>query len=287
MRYAIDVAPLGPLAEPSAVAELAAAAETAGWDGISIWDSLGTSIGADAADPFITLAAAAARTSRLSLITSVLALPRRRPQLVAQSVATLDRWSGGRLIVGIGSGGDPGDFEPFGESFDPARRALMLDEAVSIVDQLLRGESVDHVGPNYTVRNAAVGPRPVQKPRPPIWIGGMKPGALRRAAAWDGWVANAVSEVTFALDRTPEDIAAMVARCAEARQDLGREAAPFDVAIFGVSERGQGEIVDAYADAGATWWLESLSPMRGPVEELLEFVTNGPPARAVGQAVGT
>jgi hypothetical protein len=63
VRYAIDVAPLGPLAEPSAVAELAAAAETAGWDGISIWDSLGTSIGADAADPFITLAAAAARTS--------------------------------------------------------------------------------------------------------------------------------------------------------------------------------------------------------------------------------
>jgi hypothetical protein len=163
----------------------------------------------------------------------------------------------------------------------------MLDEALSIVDRLLRAESVDHVGPQYTVRNAAVGPHPVQKPRPPIWIGGMKPGALRRAAAWDGWVANAVSEVTFAMDRTPDDIAAMVARCAAARLDLGRQAAPFDVAVFGISEGGRGETADAYADAGATWWLESLSPMRGSVEELLEFVSNGPPARAVGRAVGT
>jgi alkanesulfonate monooxygenase SsuD/methylene tetrahydromethanopterin reductase-like flavin-dependent oxidoreductase (luciferase family) len=106
VRYAIDVAPLGPLSDPATVAELAAVAEGAGWDGVSVWDSLGTSIRTAAADPFIALAAAAAWTTRIRLITSVVALTRRRPQLVAQSAATLDRWSGGRLILGVGSGGD-------------------------------------------------------------------------------------------------------------------------------------------------------------------------------------
>jgi alkanesulfonate monooxygenase SsuD/methylene tetrahydromethanopterin reductase-like flavin-dependent oxidoreductase (luciferase family) len=287
MRFAIDIAPLGWLAEPAAIADLAETAEAAGWDGISVWDSLGTSMGAEAADPFISLAAAAARTIRLRLIASVLALPRHRPQLVARAVATLDRFSGGRSIVGVGTGGDPGDFEPFGESFDAARRTATFDEELALVDRLLRGESVDHEGPAFTFRNAAVGIRPVQQPRPPVWVGGMKPGALRRAAAWDGWVANAVSDATFTMDRSPDEIAALVARCAAARRDLGRGAAPFDVAVFGVSDHRGREVVAAYADAGATWWLESLSPMRGSLAELRALVRDGPPARRVDQAVGT
>ena len=78
---------------------LAVAAERAGWDGLSTWDSLGVSMGAAAADPWVTLAAVASVTERLRLITSVVALPRRRPQLVAQAAATLDRWSAGRLVL--------------------------------------------------------------------------------------------------------------------------------------------------------------------------------------------
>ena len=90
---------------------LAVAAEAAGWDGLCTWDSLGVSMGTVAPDPFLALAAVASATTRLRLILSVVALPRRRPQLVAQSAATLDRWSGGRLVLGVGSGGDPGDFD--------------------------------------------------------------------------------------------------------------------------------------------------------------------------------
>jgi alkanesulfonate monooxygenase SsuD/methylene tetrahydromethanopterin reductase-like flavin-dependent oxidoreductase (luciferase family) len=277
VRYAIDVAPIGDLADPATIAELAAAAESAGWDGISTWDSLGTSIGAEAADPFVVLTAAAARTDRLRLITSVLAVTRRRPQLVAQSAATLDRWSGGRLILGVGSGGDAGDFEPFGESFETRSRALLLDESVTVIDRLLRGETVEHEGPRLRVRDAAVGPRPIQVPRPPIWIGGMKPGALRRAAAWDGWIAVALSGETFVMERSADEIGAMIGECRESRRTLGRETAPFDVAVFGVSDQGAADAVAGYAAAGATWWLESLSPMRGSVDDLLALVRTGPP----------
>jgi alkanesulfonate monooxygenase SsuD/methylene tetrahydromethanopterin reductase-like flavin-dependent oxidoreductase (luciferase family) len=156
IRCAIDIAPLGDLSDPRAVVRLAIAAERAGWDGISIWDSLGVSMGGSAADPFVTLAAVAAATSRLRLITSVIALPRRRPQLVAQAIATLDRSSGGRCIVGVGGGGDPGDFEPFGEPFDRTSRIARLDEGVALLDRFLRGETVDHDGPVHRVRGVAV-----------------------------------------------------------------------------------------------------------------------------------
>ena len=85
MRYAVDVAPLGELADPLAIVRLARAAEGAGWDGLSIWDVLGAGMQAPAADPFVALAGVAAATERLRLIVSVAALPRRRPQLVAQA----------------------------------------------------------------------------------------------------------------------------------------------------------------------------------------------------------
>ena len=79
MRYAIDIAPLGDLADPVPIVRLAVAAERAGWDGLSTWDSLGASMGAAAADPFVALTAVASATERLRLILSVVALPRRRP----------------------------------------------------------------------------------------------------------------------------------------------------------------------------------------------------------------
>lgn len=96
MRFAIDIAPLGDLADPASIVRLARAAEANGWDGLSIWDSTGVSMGTVAADPFVTLAAVAAATERLRLIASVIALSRRRAQLVVQASATLDRISNGR-----------------------------------------------------------------------------------------------------------------------------------------------------------------------------------------------
>ncbi len=114
-RYAIDIAPLGHLSDPLAILRLARAAEESDWDGLSIWDSLGLSMGTSAADPFVTLAAVAVSTERLRLITSVIAIARRRPQLVVQAAGTLDLLSAGRLVLGVGAGEDRVDFEAFGE----------------------------------------------------------------------------------------------------------------------------------------------------------------------------
>jgi alkanesulfonate monooxygenase SsuD/methylene tetrahydromethanopterin reductase-like flavin-dependent oxidoreductase (luciferase family) len=280
MRYAIDIAPLGDeLADPATIIRMARAAEASGWDGLSIWDSTGVSMGTAAPDPFVALAGVAGATERLALILSVVALPRRRPQLVAQSAATLDRLCGGRFVLGVGAGGDPGDFTPFGDSFDRVERLAAMDESLELVDALLRGETVTHDGPVYHFDGAAIGPRPVQRPRPPIWFGGMRPAALRRAARLDGWIAIAVTEDGSAIELEPDGLAEMVADVRAERERLGLAAEPFEVALFAWSDAGPAgaEVVAGYERAGATWWLESLSGMRGPLDELLARIEAGPP----------
>ena len=189
MRYALDVAPFGDLSDPLTLVRLAEAAEAAGWDGFSTWDTLGLAMDSVAADPFVALAGVAAATERLALLASVIVLPRRRPQLVAQAAATLDRLSGGRLVLGVGAGGDRPDYEAFGEDWTSAVRVARMDEAVEIVDAFLRGESVTHAGPDFPIDGVGIGPRPAQQPRPPIWMGAFRPGGIRRAARWDGWIA--------------------------------------------------------------------------------------------------
>lgn len=278
LRSAIDVAPFNALADARVVVRLAMAAERSGWDGISVWDSLGVSIGTASADPFVTLAAVAQATSRLQLITSVVALPRRRPQLVAQAVGTLDRLSDGRCILGVGAGGDPGDFEPFGESFGARERMTRLDEGLELVDRWLRGETVDHDGPAHVARSAAVAPRPVQQPRPKIWVGGMKDGALRRAARWDGWIAIAMSADGSSMSLAPEAFGELTRRLAAKRAEAGTSEGAFDIAVLGLSERADPGVSARFAEQGASWWLESLSPMRGSIDDLLAIVEAGPPA---------
>jgi len=278
MQYAIDIAPLGDLADPAAIVRLAVAAEAAGWDGLSIWDSTGVSMGGAAADPFVALTAVAAATERLRLITSVIVLPRRRPQLVVQAAATLDRVSGGRLIFGVGAGADPGDFDSFGEAATLPDRVARMDAALSVVDPWLRGEPVrlDALGGDAVI----LGPRPIQQPRPPIWLGGMRPGALRRAARWDGWIAIATTEDGSSMALSPEVFGEKVERVQAERAAIGRQDEPFDVAVFGFADPGGAELVASYAEHGATWWLESLSPMRGPINDLVDIVEAGPPRRS-------
>jgi alkanesulfonate monooxygenase SsuD/methylene tetrahydromethanopterin reductase-like flavin-dependent oxidoreductase (luciferase family) len=275
IRCAIDIAPLGELSDATAIVQLARAAEASGWDGLSIWDSIGISMGGAAADPFVTLAAVAGATERLRLIASVIALPRRRPQLVAQAAATLDGVSGGRLVLGIGAGNDPGDLDPFGEAGPLTERVARMDAGLAAIDPWLRGASARLDVDGAT--DVHVGPRPIQVPRPPIWIGGMRPGALRRAARWDGWIAIATSDDGSSMALAPEAFGAMVGRVDEELASLGRADAPFDVAVFGLSDQSGAGLVRSYAAQGATWWLESLSPMRGSLDELLAIVEGGPP----------
>lgn len=265
MRYAVETTNLGDYADPRVAVRLARAAEGAGWDAFFVWDHLAFAWGVPSGDPWVILSAAAASTARLELGTAVTPLPRRRPHVVANALATLDHLSGGRVIFGAGLGGVGEEFSAFGEPADAKKRAAMLDEGLSILDGLLSGETVTHQGEHYSVEGVALTPPPVRRPRVPIWIGGESPAALRRAARWDGWLAPATSpEGTPTMAKSPERIAEMVAQVRRHRASD----APFEVAVDGYTEPGDAGLSRSYAEAGATWWLESVHGMRGPLEEM-------------------
>jgi alkanesulfonate monooxygenase SsuD/methylene tetrahydromethanopterin reductase-like flavin-dependent oxidoreductase (luciferase family) len=222
----------------------------------------------------VTLTAVAGATTRLRLITSIVALARRRPQLVIQAAASLDLVSDGRLVLGLGAGEDEPDFTAFGDEFDRPGRIGRMDEALAIVDAGLRGEHLDHTGPRIRA-HGVVGPRPLQQPRPPIWLGAMRPGGIRRAARWEGWIVVAMGDDGTSMALGADDLASRLGTFRTARQELGREGEPADVAVLGVA--GVAHRSAAFEAAGATWWLESLSPMRGSVDELESIVRAGPP----------
>lgn len=136
----------------------------------------------------VLLGAIAARTSRVRLGTLVTPVPRRRPWKVAKEVTTLDHLSGGRAVLGVGLGFPPDiEYGAFGEPTDVRVHGAKLDEALPIIDRLLRGDPVDHDGEHYQV-HAHLNPPAVQRPRPPIWVAATLPHRrpLARARRWDG-----------------------------------------------------------------------------------------------------
>src|SRR5215218_1078367 len=154
IRSAINLPLFDALADPAVVARLAAQAEEAGWHGVFVWDHVRWNAPIQqVADSWITLAAIAAATKRLRLGPMVTPLPRRRPVKVARETATLDRLSGGRLILGVGIGLDrfAGEFSKPGEQVDDRVRGVMLDEALEILAAALSGEPVHLHGTHYTV----------------------------------------------------------------------------------------------------------------------------------------
>ena len=263
MKHAICLANIGTYADPRVGVRVAEAAEAAGWDGVFIWDHLAFVWGPPAADPWITLAAIASATARVRIGTAVTPVARRRPQVVAHQVATLDVLSEGRVIFGAGLGGSESEFGRFGEPTDAKVRAAMLDEGLDLLRRLWSGAEVTHSGEHYTVEGVTLKPPPAQ-PRVPVWIGGNRPASLRRAARWDGWLADSADPTGMTLG--PDDIARSIER-------IGRDER-FDVAVLGQSDRADPA---AYERAGATWWLENVHDKRGSLDDVLQLVERGPP----------
>ena len=228
MRRAIFVAPFGELSEPRVVATLAQRTEAAGFDGFFVWDHVAYRPPAEKlADPWVTLSAVAMVTSRVLIGPLVTPLPRRRIHQLARETVSVDRLSGGRLVLGVGIGSErTGEFDPerFGEEGDMRERARMLDEGL---DQLVR------------YWDGAFQPRPVNG-RIPVWVGGRWPRKkpVERAARWQGF---------FPVEtETPDDVHAM-------REQLG---APFPIIITNRAD------VDPapWFQAGATWCLTGFGP---------------------------
>ena len=127
-------------------------------------------MGSVAADPFVTLTAVAGATTRLRLITSIVALARRRPQLVVQAAATLDLASDGRLVLGLGAGEDEPDFTAFGDDFDRPRASVAWTRPSPSSMPALRGEHLEHDGPLLVARGVVSGRARCSSPgRPSGW----------------------------------------------------------------------------------------------------------------------
>ena len=168
VRWGLSISLSGDLADPGLLAEVAVVAERAGWDGVFVWDHLWNRTLVPFADPFVTLAAIAMATERVVIGTMVTALPRRRPQLVAQSTTSVDRLSNGRMVLGLGLGVDShGEYSVFDEpAVDDRARAAALDAGIGMLKQMLAGEPVEVAGGRVTTSAS------VQQPRVPIWIAG-------------------------------------------------------------------------------------------------------------------
>ena len=138
-------------------------------------------------DPVATLGWLAAATRSVRLLSYVYVAAYRHPLQTAKAFATLDTLSRGRVILGVGAGHLEAEFAALGIDF--ARRGALLDDAIEVIAKAFVDEFPQHDGPVWTVHDVGIRPRPVQRPRPPIWVGGNTPGALRRAAArGDGWL---------------------------------------------------------------------------------------------------
>jgi alkanesulfonate monooxygenase SsuD/methylene tetrahydromethanopterin reductase-like flavin-dependent oxidoreductase (luciferase family) len=249
MRSGLSLPLFDPLADPAVVARLAAEAEEAGWDGVFVWDHIRwREPVAAVGDTQITLAAIAAATERIRFGPMVTPLARRRPAKVARETVALDLLSGGRLTLGVGLGSDEfaSEYSITGEELDDRRRAQMLDEALEILEAAWSGEPVRHRGEHYTVDAMRFLPRPVQRPRVPVWVAGYagKPRPMRRAARYDGF---------FPIDlESADQLAEIVASVGALREQAGwAPDDPYEV-IVGLEP---GTDPAPYHEAGATWWL--------------------------------
>ena len=243
VKWGVSLSLAGELADPAVISDVAAGAETAGWDGVFVWDHLWNRTLEPFADPWVTLAAVAVATERVRLGPLVTPLPRRRPQVVAQQATTLDRLSGGRLILGLGLGHDGyGEYSAFGEPLtDDRTRAAALDVGIELLLPALAGDPVPQAGGRWTTVAG------VQRPRCPIWIAGRpdRVAGPRRAIrhGLDGvalvgggdWMPQHVTDALAAARRRPGEL---------------------DVVLVGGTHPDSA----ALSDAGATWGVTELMP---------------------------
>jgi len=260
MNFGLHVPNFGSLADPGALADLAAEAEAAGWAGCFLWDHVARGEGDfPMVEPWVTLAAMAAATDRIRLGPLVTPLARRRPWNVAREVVTLDHLSGGRVVLGVGLGVSRGpEFAAFGEERDERARGDRLDEGIAILRAAWSGEPVTHDG-IYHLDGVAFLPRPLQASIP-LWAATERVDGrpVRRAAGLGG---------VFPFGLRPADAPALLANVALHRPG-GLDG--YDLVAAGIDDWAE------WRKAGATWWLRVL-PWREPLIVAQELVRRGPP----------
>ncbi|MCP2031786.1 alkanesulfonate monooxygenase SsuD/methylene tetrahydromethanopterin reductase-like flavin-dependent oxidoreductase (luciferase family) [Okibacterium sp. HSC-33S16] len=255
MKYGVHLPNFGAFGNARVLAELASDAENAGWDGFFLWDHLlfCEFDRNDHVDPWVALTAVAAATDRILLGPLVTPLPRRLPWELARQAVSLQNFSGGRLILGVGLG-EPTewDFRYFGTETDPATRAAKLDEGLAILTGLWTGDTFGFSGAHYSLEPMTFLPAPSSPI--PIWVGGAWPNRrpFRRASRYDGVVP------LFHTTLSTEVLRPVVNYVAEHR---GPSTVDFDVVVSGASEP-DGTGIPPGIESLASWWIEDISPLR-------------------------
>jgi alkanesulfonate monooxygenase SsuD/methylene tetrahydromethanopterin reductase-like flavin-dependent oxidoreductase (luciferase family) len=273
VKFAINLPNFGVFGDARLLAELAAEAESHGWDGFFIWEH--TRPGPlPLAEPWVALTAIALATQRIRLGPMVTPLPRRRPEEVARQAVTLDHLSNGRLILGVGLGDDLfHEFSAFGHELDAVKRGRMLDEALEVITGLWRGKPFTYRGEFFRVEDVEFQPPPLQEPRIPIWVAGRWPAKppFRRAARFEG-----IAPVSAAGAMTPDVCRALLDFTMSHRSSD----APLDVAVTSwrrdLSPAAEAQQVRDFASAGATWYQVSFGASAA-LDDVRTAIQLGPP----------
>jgi len=266
--------------------ELAALGEQHGWDGIFTWEAVW------GVYAWATLAAAAMVTERIKLGTLLTPAARWKPWDLASAVGTVDRLSGGRVILSAGMGALHPGWTAFEADEGRRVRAEKLDECLAIYAGLMGGQPFSYDGKHYRAQptDHDLPDPPVQRPYPPVWMaaawvrGRDRQPSLDRAARWDGLLPQIIDDGQRRHIDTPDELAGVLAQVKTRRATLGLGTAPQEVIIEADSA---GEFVAlnppdpaTWAAAGATWWVESWWGVpRGPdgLAEVRRRVQAGPP----------
>ena len=257
MQFGVALPQFGPRARDPAVRErireVAVAAERLGYDIVWTAEHLilpytvhtpypyGDRLPFDVADPILdvasTLAYVAALTSRVRLGTSVVVLPYHHPIALAKALTSVDLLSGGRLLLGVAGGWLREEFDLLGVPF--RERGARTDESLALIKRLWTEDRVSFRGRFFSVDDAAFFPKPLQRPHPPIWVGGDSAAALRRVARFgDGWLA---------APRDLDHLDAGIDTIRRAAETAGRDPAAIGVASSG-GARSLPELVDRLPD---------------------------------------
>lgn len=268
MKYGF-VIPGGDVPE---IVEVAVEIEKAGWDGVFVAETVyGT-------DAWVTLGAMAARTERVVLGTLLTPVSRRRPWKLASEAATLDKLSRGRAVISVGLGAIDTGFDEVGEETDRKARAELLDEGLEVMEQLWTGKAFRYEGKHYRVdwKNRWTY-SPYERARVPVWsvalVGSRR--TVDRALRWDGILPAKREADGSYVSLTPEDVAGVREYVKENRTQEGA----FDIVIEGVTpldKEGAREKVAPLAEAGATWWIESMWDTPG-AKAVMDRIAAGPP----------
>ena len=257
MRFSISFPPLVDRGAPQPyrqTIEVAQAAEQAGFDSITLGQH---HFMADVvSDPFSLLVAIASHTSRLRLATCIYLLPLHHPLHVAEQIATLDEISGGRAVLGAGVGWSPHEYSAYGAS--TRERGARMEEALTILRRVWAEESVAHEGRFWSFPALTLHPRPIQRPRPPLWVAGVAPKAVERAARLgDAWLCDPV--------QTRPEVARLHALYAEACVQVEREAEWVLRRYVRLGDRKQieEEWLPGFVDRNLSYWRHSTE---GPNE---------------------